>query len=144
MQEVDTGTMDEVTVSSFQDTVDSWLQVRKEIDDIEDSIKPLQEKRRELEASLIQMLEATGLEKFQGRLGSVQKRVVEYVNQPSEEERDKFLQYLISNGELSDVVTFHQGRLTSWFKSKKEEKGFEFTAPGLGEMKQRIELRKGK
>jgi hypothetical protein len=135
---------EELSVSHFQDTIDEWIKVRDEIDEREEAIKPLSERRRELEGVILQMLEATGLEKFQGRLGGVEKRTVDYVNQPPDERRHEFLEYLIDKGELSDVVTFHQGRLTSWYKHKKEELGFEFTAPGLGEMKQRFELRRKK
>lgn len=134
----------DVSVGEFQGVIDSWLEVRKEIDDIEESLKPLQEKRRELESQIVNYMDATGLEKFQGKLGSVQRRLVDYVNQPDDENRHKFLEFLINSGELSDVITFHQGRLTSWFKHKKEELGFDWTAPGIGEMKQRTELRRGK
>lgn len=134
----------DVSVGAFQDVIDEWLSVREKIDDIEASIKPLQEKRRELEAQILQYMEATDLDKFQGRKGGVERRIVDYCNQPSEENRQAFLDYLIEKDELSDVVTFHQGRLTSWYKSKKDELGFDFKAPGLDEMKQRVELRKRK
>lgn len=132
----------DVSVAAFQDVIDEWLTVRAQIDEIEASIKPLSEKRRDLEARIIQYMDTCDLDTFQGRLGGVERRIVDYVNQPPEEERDTFLEYLIAKGELSDVVTFHQGRLTSWYKAKKEELGFDFKAPGLGEMKQRTELRK--
>lgn len=135
---------DALTVDKFQTIIDEWITIRDSIDYREDLIKPLQERRRELEGQILQMLEATGLDKFQGKTGGVEKRTVEYVNQPSDEERTPFLDYLIKQGELSDVVTFHQGRLTSWYKHKKEEIGFEFKPPGLGEMKQRFELRRKK
>lgn len=134
----------DVSVGAFQDVIDEWLSVREQIDDIEASIKPLQEKRRSLEAQILQYMEATDLDKFQGRKGGVERRIVDYCNQPSEEKRQEFLDYLIAHDELSDVVTFHQGRLTSWYKSKKDELGFDFKAPGLDEMKQRVELRKRK
>jgi hypothetical protein len=135
---------DALTVDKFQTIIDAWIAVRDDIDEREDVIKPLQERRRELEGQILQMLEATGLEKFQGKTGGVEKRTVEYVNQPSDEDRTPFLDYLIRQGELGDVVTFHQGRLTSWYKHKKEEIGFAFKPPGLGEMKQRFELRRRK
>lgn len=136
--------LDGVTVSQFQDVIDEWIQVRNEIDEREEAIKPLSEKRRELEGTIAKLFEATGLEKFQGRLGGVEKRVVQYANQPSEEERHKFIEYLIASGELSDVVTFHQQKLTSWFKHKKEELGFDFKPPGLDELKERVEIRRKK
>ena len=136
---------DDVSVKAFQAVIDDWLEIRTVIDEQEAAIKPLQEKRRELEGQILQMLEATGLDKFQGTHGGgIEKRVVDYVTQPPDEDRDKFLEYLIDKGELSDVVTFHQGRLTSWYKHKKEEVGFEFKPPGLGDMKQRVELRRKK
>jgi hypothetical protein len=135
-------TVEDVSVNEFQIVIDEWLTVRREIDEREDAIKPFQEKRRELEGQILKYMEATGLEKFQGKTGGVEMRRVQYVNQPPEELRDKFLEYLISKGELSDVVTFHQGRLTSWYKAKKEEIGFDFRPPGLDEMKERFELRK--
>jgi len=135
---------DNLSVKKFQDVIDSWIQVREKIDALEEEIKPLQTTRREYEGQMLLMLEATGLDKFQGRLGGIEKRTVDYVNQPPDDERDKFLEYLIDKGELSNVVTFHQGRLTSWYKHKKEEIGMEFKAPGLGEMKQRFELRRKK
>lgn len=134
----------DVTVAAFQDVIDEWLLVREKIDEIEASAKPYQEKRRDLEQRIIQYMDACDLSNFQGKLGGVEKRVVDYCNQPSEENRQVFLDHLINSGELSDVVTFHQGRLTSWYKSKKEEFGFDFKAPGLDEMKQRTELRKKK
>lgn len=134
----------DVSVAQFQDVIDEWLLVREKIDDIEASMKPFQEKRRELEQRILQYMDACDLDKFQGKLGGVEKRVVDYCNQPSEENRQIFLDHLIASGELADVVTFHQGRLTSWYKSKKEELGFEFKAPGLDELKQRTELRKRK
>lgn len=135
---------DDVSVAGFQDVIDDWINVRNEIDEREEAIKPLNEKRRELEGQILKMLEATGLEKFQGRLGGVEKRTVDYVNQPPDDSRHEFLEYLINNGELANVVTFHQQRLTSWYKHKKEELGFDFNPPGLGEMKQRFELRRKK
>jgi len=138
------GSADELSVQKFQDIIDEWVSTRDQIDAIEETVKPLNEKRRSLEGSILQMLEATGLDKFQGRLGGVEKRTVEYVNQPSDETRGEFLKHLIESGELENVVTFHQQRLTSWYKHKKEEIGFDFKPPGLGEMKQRFELRRKK
>lgn len=137
-------TLDSVTVSQFQDVIDEWHRVRTEIDRIEDSVKPLSEKRRELESQIFKMFEATGLDKFQGRIGGVERRKVEYANNPTEENRDKFITYLQETGQLNDVITFHQGRLTSWYKSKKEEYGFDFKPPGLDDLKERYELRKKK
>jgi hypothetical protein len=136
------GESGDVSVAEFQNVIDEWVLVREKIDEIEASVKPYQEKRRELEQRIIQYMDACELSSFQGKLGGVEKRIVDYCNQPSEENRQIFLDHLIANGELSDVVTFHQGRLTSWYKSKKEELGFDFKAPGLDEMKQRTELRK--
>lgn len=134
----------DLAVAEFQSVIDSWIAIRDDIDAREDEIKPLQEKRRELEGQILKMLEATGLDKFQGKTGGVEKRVVEYVNQPDDEHRHEFLEFLIAKGELANVVTFHQGRLTSWYKHKKEEIGFDFKPPGLGEMKERFELRRKK
>lgn len=142
--DTETQVMDDVTVTEFQDVIDQWLKVRNEIDAIEESIKPLSEKRKDLEAKIVKMFEATGLDKFQGKTGGVERRVVEYANNPTEENRDAFITYLQETGQLNDVITFHQGRLTSWYKSMKEEKGFDFKPPGLDDLKQRIELRKKK
>jgi len=134
----------DISVSQFQDVIDEWIQVRDEIDEREAAIKPLSEKRRSLESRILQYMEATSLDKFQGKLGGVEKRTVEYVNNPAEESRHQFIEYLIAKGELNDVITFHQGRLTSWYKHKKEELGFSFKPPGIGEMKERHELRRKK
>lgn len=133
---------EDISVGEFQNVIDEWIKVRGEIDEREDAIKPLNEKRRELEGQILKYMEATGLDKFTGKSGGVEKRTVQYVNQPPEDQREQFLEYLIDNGELSDVVTFHQGRLTSWYKAKKEELGFDFKPPGLDEMKERFELRR--
>jgi len=136
--------VDDITVGAFQDVIDEWIKTRDEIDRIEDTVKPLSDKRRQLESQIAKYFEATGLEKFEGRLGGVEKRTVQYVNQPSEEGRQQFIDHLIATNELADVITFHQQKLTSWFKHKKEELGFEFKPPGLEEMKERIELRRKK
>lgn len=134
----------DVSVSQFQDVIDEWIAVRERLDDIEASMKPYQEKRRELESRIVQYMDVTGLDNFQGKLGGVERRRVDYCNQPPDEKRQEFLDFLIKSGELSDVITFHQGRLTSWYKSKIEENGFGFKPPGLEDLKQRTELRKRK
>lgn len=134
---------DNITVSQFQEVVDSWLQTRKEIDAKKEAMKPLEERRDVLEAQIKNYMEATELDSFQGKLGKVTRVKKQYVNQPAPEGRRPFLDYLIKIGELDEVVTFHQGKLTSWLQNKKEELGFDFIAPGLDELKERIELRKG-
>ncbi len=136
--------MDDVSVKEFQVVIDEWLDLRAEIDRIEASVKPLNEKKYALQKKIESMFEATGLDSFRGTKGGVEKRTVDYANQPSEETRGQFIKYLLDSGELDNVITFHQGRLTSWFKAQKEEKGFMFVPPGMEDLKQRTEIRKRK
>src|SRR5690349_21298273 len=136
--------MSDISVQQFQAIIDDWNETRDQIDKLKDQIEPLNKKQRELDQKILTMLDALNLDKFEGTKGAVERRTVDYVNQPPDETRAEFITYLENSGELNDLITFHQGRLTSWYKSKKEELGMEFKPPGLGEMKQRQELRRKK
>lgn len=139
--------MSEITVQALRAKIDTWHTLREKVKDLEAEIKKINETISPLTQELIEIMEAMDLTRFEGSLGKVNLLTIDYVSNPqSEEDKEKFYDYLKGEGIFDEMVSVHHQKLNSFYKSKLEEaieKGEQLNIPGL-EPKQRKELRKGR
>lgn len=134
----------DASLSEVAKLTDEFLEKKKLVEKIEEEqIAPLNKEIKLIESKLIQLLEASGLEKFVGATGSLRIQVDRKVGMPDGDEKLAFIEYMKEVGEWDTYATIHHAKLNSWYKEKIENDPL-FTAPGLGLPKEIKYLKRGK
>jgi hypothetical protein len=128
----------EVSINDLKQRVDRLGALRAEYQAEKSRLAGLNETIEELEREIVRILEAAGLERFDGEEVAVflrEKRSVKVPRDP--EARNAFFNYLRGQGVFEELITVNAQTLNSWWKQEVEalrSKGLPEEIPGIGEI----------
>jgi hypothetical protein len=129
---------EEVSINDLKQRVDRLGALRAEYQAEKSRLAGLNETIEELEREIVRILEAAGLERFDGEEVAVFLREKRSVKVPRDlEARDAFFNYLREQGVFEELITVNAQTLNSWWKQEVEalrSKGLPEEIPGIGEV----------
>lgn len=135
----------ETSLTEIQKLSEEYFQRRAEADEIKERLREVNLQVEELENTILSVLEAHDLSKFDSQSGSLSVSSELTVTVPQGDEKLKFFEYLKSKGEFEALATVNYQTLNGYVRKELEQNPLA-VIPGVGMPKEykRIKARRKK